>query len=314
YVRSETNEMVPLSNLVTVSQTTAPSVVSHYNLFRSIEINGSGAPGISSGQAIQAMQNIAKEVLPQGFGYEWSGLSLEEIQAGGQSILIFGFGFILVFLVLAAQYENYIDPFIIMLSVPLAIFGALVAILFRGFANDIYTQIGLLMLIGMASKNAVLIVEFSNQLRDQGVPTIRATIEASQQRMRPILMTALSTIIGTLPLAIATGAGAAARQSLGTAVIGGMCIATVLSLLVVPVLYILVKNIEDLFRKRTHKPTVTTTKKPPQTPKAQTLLYYRHGEDSDNHDSSNGNGTESPDNSQLTHQRPRSDQQNSPNK
>ncbi|MBE9226758.1 efflux RND transporter permease subunit [Phormidium sp. LEGE 05292] len=316
YVRSATNEMVPLSNIVKVTQTTAPSVISHYNLLRSIEINGSGAPGVSSGQAIQAMQNIAKEVLPRGFGYEWSGLTLEEIQAGGQSVLIFGFGFIVVFLVLAAQYENYIDPFIIMLSVPLAIFGALLAVLSRGFANDVYTQIGLLMLIGMASKNAVLIVEFSNQLREQGVPTIKATIEASQQRMRPILMTALSTIIGTLPLAIATGAGAAARQSLGTAVIGGMCIATVLSLLVVPVLYIVIKNIEDLFRKRTHKPTVTPAKKPTQIPKAQTLLYYRHGKNSDNHDSSNGNGNgfHPQDNSPITQEPRKTDRHNSPEK
>ncbi|MFB2835031.1 efflux RND transporter permease subunit [Floridanema evergladense] len=314
YVRSATNQMVPLSNLVKVSETTAPSVISHYNLLRSVEINGSGAPGVSSGQAIAAMQNIAKEVLPRGFGYEWSGLTLEEIQAGGQAIFIFAFGFILVFLVLAAQYENYVDPFIIMLSVPLAILGALIAVLLRGFANDVYTQIGLVMLIGMASKNSILIVEFANQLRERGLSTVKAAIEASQQRLRPILMTAFSTIIGTLPLAIATGAGAAARQSLGTAVIGGMCIATVLSLLIVPVLFIVVKSIEDAFRKRTHKPTETTVKKPTQKPKAQTLIYYRHGGNLDGHNGSNGNGngSEPHDGSQATQQSPKSDRHNSP--
>jgi len=290
YVRSANNQMIPLSNLVKVTQTTGPSIITHYNLFRSVEINGSAAPGGSSGQAIQAMQNVAKEVLPQGFGYEWSGLSLEEIESGGKAVLIFGFGFILVFLVLAAQYENYVDPFIIMLSVPLAILGALAAVLWRGFANDVYTQIGLVMLIGMASKNAILIVEFANQLREKGLSITKAVIEASQQRLRPILMTAFATIIGTLPLAIATGAGAAARQSLGTAVIGGMCVATVLSLLIVPVLYILIKNIEDLFRKKPRKVVqVPPIESPTEKHKTQGLMYYRHGNNSGNNGWSNGN-------------------------
>lgn len=313
YVRSATNEMVPLSNLIKVSQTTAPSVISHYNLFRSVEINGSGAPGVSSGQAIAAMQNVAKETLPQGFGYQWSGLTLEEIQSGGQSIIVFGFAFILVFLVLAAQYENYVDPFIIMLSVPLAIFGALLAVSLRGFANDVYTQIGLVMLIGMASKNSILIVEFANQLKEKGVPTVQAAIQASEERLRPILMTAFSTIIGIFPLAIATGAGAAARQSLGTAVIGGMCIATFLSLLIVPVLFIVVKNIEDFFRKVTHRKTVAKTQQPIQIPKAQTLLYYRHGENLNHQDSaSNGNGFHSQEDSQTNQESSKTDRQNSP--
>jgi HAE1 family hydrophobic/amphiphilic exporter-1 len=152
--------------------------------------------------------------------------------------------------VLAAQYESYVDPLIIMLTVPLAVLGALSAVYFRSFANpnfsnDVYTQIGLVMLIGMASKNAILIVEFANQLRDKGLSITKAAVEASEQRLRPILMTALSTIIGILPLAIATGAGAAARQSLGTAVLGGMLVATVLSLFIAPVLYIVIKNIEE---------------------------------------------------------------------
>lgn len=266
YVRSRTDRMIPLSNLVTVTPTIGPSIIAHYNLFRSIEITGAASPGVSSGQAIQAMQTVAKEVLPQGFGYEWSGLSLEEIRSGGQSTLIFTFGLILVFLVLAAQYENYIDPTIIMLTVPLAILGALVAVLLRGFPNDVYTQIGLVMLIGMASKNAILIVEFANQLRDTGLSITKAAIEAAQERLRPILMTALATIVGVIPLAIASGAGAASRQSLGTAVIGGMCVATVLSLFIVPVLYIVIKTIQERIRIGLRRPTLAAV-----TPDSQTI-------------------------------------------
>lgn len=250
YVRSQSGEMIPLSNLVTVTQTIGPSIINHHNLFRSVQITGNTAPGVSSGQAISIMGNVAKETLPNGFGYEWAGLSLEEIEAGGSAIFIFALGIIFVFLVLAAQYENYIDPIIIMLTVPLAVLGALGAVYLRSFlnpsfANDVYTQIGLVMLIGMASKNAIIIVEFANQLRDQGLSITKAVIESAQERLRPILMTAFSTIIGIFPLAIATGAGAAARKSLGTAVLGGMFVATLLSLFIVPVLYIVIKNIVE---------------------------------------------------------------------
>lgn len=250
YVRSSTNQMIPLSNLVTVTQTVGPSIINHYNLFRSVQITGNTAPGVSSGQAIDAINKIAGEVLPKTFGYEWSGLSLEEIGSGSSAFFIFGLGIVFVFLVLAAQYENYIDPTIIMLTVPLAVLGALLAVMLRSlfnpsFVNDVYTQIGLVMLIGMASKNAILIVEFANQLQEQGLSVTKAAVEAAQQRLRPILMTAFSTIIGIFPLVIATGAGAAARQSIGTAVMGGMCVATFLSLFIVPVLYIVIKNIEE---------------------------------------------------------------------
>ncbi|MGJ5630213.1 efflux RND transporter permease subunit [Nostoc sp. CALU 1950] len=249
YVRSQKNQMIPLSNLVTVTSTVGAQTINHYNLFRSIEINGSAAPGSSSGDAIKAMEQVAKEVLPAGYGYEWSGTALEEIDSGGLAPLIFGLGIIFVFLVLAAQYENYVDPFIILLSVPLAIFGALIAQSMRGFANDVYCQIGLVMLIGLASKNAILIVEFANQLRDQGLSITKAVIEASQERLRPILMTAFSTLLGIFPLAIATGAGAGSRQSLGTTVFGGMLIATFLSLFVVPILYIVIKTTTERFIK-----------------------------------------------------------------
>jgi len=245
YVRSQRDQMIPLGNLVTVTPATGAQTINHYNLFRSIEISGSPAPGASSGDAIRAMESVAAKVLPTGVGYEWSGTSLEEIESGGQAPLIFGLGLVFVFLVLAAQYESYIDPTIIMLSVPLAIMGALAAQMLRGFANDVYCQIGLVMLIGLASKNAILIVEFANQLREEGLSITSAALEASQQRLRPILMTAISTLVGIFPLVIATGAGAGSRQSLGTAVFGGMFIATFLSLFLVPILYIVIKTLTE---------------------------------------------------------------------
>ena len=240
YVRSETGQMVPLDNLVEVSTTTGPQTINHYNLFRSIEINGSPTEGYSSGEAIAAMERVASEVLPSSMGFEWSGISLEELESGGQAPIIFGLGIIFVFLVLSAQYENFIDPVIILLAVPLAMLGALLAVSLRGLPNDVYCQVGLVMLIGLASKNAILIVEFANQLRDEGLSIMQAAVEASQQRLRPIIMTAISTLLGIFPLVIATGAGSASRQSLGTAVFGGMVVSTVLSLFVVPVLYIVI--------------------------------------------------------------------------
>ena len=242
YVRSNQDQMIPLANLVTIVPKVGAQTINHYNLFRAIAINGSSAPGFSSGDALKSMEKVAKEVLPKGFSYEWSGTSLEEIESGGLAPVIFSLGLLFVFLVLAAQYENYIDPLIIMLSVPLAILGALLAQSLRGFPNDIYCQIGLVMLIGLASKNSILIVEFANQLREKGLPITKAVIEASQERLRPIMMTALATLIGTIPLVTATGAGAGSRQSLGTAVFGGMLIATLLSLFVVPILYIVIKT------------------------------------------------------------------------
>ncbi|MBE9191520.1 efflux RND transporter permease subunit [Gloeocapsopsis crepidinum LEGE 06123] len=250
YVRSAAGEMIPLSNLVSLTPETGAQTINHFNLFRSIEITGSAAPGFSSGDAIQAMEEVAADVLPPGLDYQWSGTSLEEIESGGQAPIIFGLGLVFVFLVLAAQYENFIDPFIIMLAVPLAILGALIAQSLRGLINDVYCQVGLVMLIGLASKNSILIVEFANQLRAEGLPLVKAAIEAARERLRPILMTAISTLVGIFPLVIATGAGAGSRQSLGTAVFGGMLVATFLSLFVIPVLYVVVVSIEESVRSR----------------------------------------------------------------
>ncbi|MGD1859211.1 MAG: efflux RND transporter permease subunit [Leptolyngbyaceae cyanobacterium] len=242
YVRSELGEMIPLGNLVTQTPSVGAQTINHYNLFRAIEITGSPADGASSGEALTAMEEVAAEVLPPSLGYEWSGASLEEKTSGGQAPYIFGFGLVLVFLVLAAQYESFTDPTIIMLSVPLAVMGALLAQSLRGLSNDVYCQIGLVMLIGLSSKNAILIVEFANQKREaEGISLTKAALAAAKQRMRPIIMTSISTLSSIFPLVIATGAGAGSRQSLGTAVFGGMLVATFLSLFVVPVLYLVIK-------------------------------------------------------------------------
>ncbi|ACK69616.1 transporter, hydrophobe/amphiphile efflux-1 (HAE1) family [Gloeothece citriformis PCC 7424] len=251
YVRSENDQMIPIGNLVNIRRAVGPQTINHFNLYRSIEVTGSAGPGVSSGQAMDSMETVATQALAPGLGYEWSGISLEEVESGGLAPLIFGLGLLFVFLVLAAQYENYIDPLIIMLAVPLAILGALLAQMLRGFPNDVYCQIGLVMLIGLASKNSILIVEFANQLREEGLPIVKAAIEASQERLRPILMTAISTLLGIFPLVIAVGAGSASRQSLGTAVFGGMLIATFLSLFIVPILYIVIKSFtEQLWPKK----------------------------------------------------------------
>lgn len=254
YVRSANDEMISLANLVTLTANSGPSTIPHFNLFRAIEITGSAAEGYSSGEAISTIEEVAEANLPSGYDYAWSGTALEEISAGNQAPLIFGLGLLVVFLVLAAQYENYFDPLIIMMSVPLGVMGALLALWLRGLENDIYGQIGLVMLIGLASKNAILIVEFANQLREQGYSTVKAAVEASEQRLRPILMTAFSTIVGLFPLAIASGAGAASRQSLGTAVIGGMILATFLTLVIVPVLYIVISGFSDRISKHLPSP------------------------------------------------------------
>ena len=248
FVRSNQNQIIPLNNLIKLSSVTGPQIINHYNLLRSIEINGAAASGYSSGQAIAAMEKIADEVLTKDMSYEWSGISLEEIKSGGQASIIFGLGILFVFLVLAAQYDNFIDPFIILLAVPLAILGALLAVSLRSFANDIYCQVGLVMLIGLASKNSILIVEFANQLREQGFSTAKAALEAAQQRLRPIIMTAISTLLGIFPLVVATGAGSTSRRSLGTAVFGGMVVSTILSLFIVPVLYIVITSAFSRFK------------------------------------------------------------------
>jgi len=243
YVRSDTGMMIQLNNLVTVEQTANPQVISHYDLFRSAEINGNAAPGRSSGEGIAAMEALAKKVLPNGMAFEWSGLSLEEIESGGKALILFALGLVVVYLTLAAQYESYVLPFIVLLAVPVAILGAIGAQALRGLQNDVYCQIGLVMLIGLASKNAILIVEFAEQLRGQGMSVVEAAVEAARIRLRPILMTSLAFILGVVPLVLAQGAGRAGRVSVGTTVFGGMIAATTLNLVFIPVLYVIVRSI-----------------------------------------------------------------------
>lgn len=243
YVRSDNGRMIPLGNLVTVEQTANPQVISHYNLFRSAEINGNAARGKSSGDGIAAMEALAAKTLPNGMSFEWSGLSREEIESGGKALILFALGLVVVYLTLAAQYESYVLPFIVLLAVPVALLGAIGAQDLRGLQNDVYCQIGLVMLIGLASKNAILIVEFAEQLRDQGMSVVEAAIEAARIRLRPILMTSLAFILGVVPLVLARGAGRAGRISVGTTVFGGMIAATTLNLLFIPVLYVIVRSI-----------------------------------------------------------------------
>jgi HAE1 family hydrophobic/amphiphilic exporter-1 len=243
YVRTTAGRMTPLSNLVAVSESTAPKSITHFNLFRSATINGSAAPGYSSGQALQTMATLSDRVLPQGFSYAWSGVSLEEIKAGTQSAMIFGLGLLLVYLTLAGQYESITLPFIILLSVPIAIMGALLAQWGRGLINDVYCQIGLVMLIGLSAKNGILVVEFAEQLRARGLSIAEAAVEAARIRLRPILMTSLAFILGVMPLVVASGAGQEARHSVGTAVAGGMIASTFLNLAFIPVLYVVVKSL-----------------------------------------------------------------------
>src|SRR6266478_771144 len=208
------------------------------NSVRSQEISGN-----ITGEGIAAMEALAKRTLPNGMKFEWSGLSLEEIESGGKALILFALGLVVVYLTLAAQYESYVLPFIVLLAVPVAILGAVGAQALRGLQNDVYCQIGLVMLIGLASKNAILIVEFAEQLRDQGMSVVEAAVEAARIRLRPILMTSLAFILGVVPLVLAQGAGRAGRVSVGTTVFFGMIAATTLNLIFIPVLYVIVRGI-----------------------------------------------------------------------
>jgi hydrophobic/amphiphilic exporter-1 (mainly G- bacteria), HAE1 family len=242
YVRTRAGEMMPLANVVQVREAASPQVISHFNLFRSAEINGSAAPGYSSGQALAAMEETAGRVLPAGFSFAWSGQSLEELKAGRESLVLFVLGLLLVYLTLAGLYESFVLPFIILLAVPLAVLGAIGAQGLRGLTNDIYCQVGLVMLIGLAAKNSILIVEFAEQLRARGLSIVDAACVGAGIRLRPILMTSLALILGVLPLVFAEGAGQAGRHSVGTAVFGGMVVSTFLNVVFIPVLYVLVRT------------------------------------------------------------------------
>jgi hydrophobe/amphiphile efflux-1 (HAE1) family protein len=275
YVRSVDGNLVQLGNLVQMEKISYPPIVTHYNSYPAIKIQGASAPGYSTGQAITAMEEAASSVLQPGFSYAWTGTAFQEKSSSGAAPIVFGLAFIMVFLVLAAQYESYVDPTIIMITVPLAILGAIGAIVLRAnifqagglwptVNNNIYAQVALVMLIGLASKNAILIVEFANQSLELGMSITNAAIRAAEERLRPILMTAIAGLVGFWPLVIAKGAGAMSRWSLGTALFGGYLFSTIISLFLVPVLYVTIKGLEERFLKPGDKGNPGDLSSPPQ--------------------------------------------------
>jgi len=268
YVRSDSNQMIPLDNLVSAKETSGPQVISHYNLFRSVEIDGSSAPGRSSSEGITSMETLAKKIMMPGMTFSWTGLTQEEIESSGKAIIIFALGILVVYLTLSAQYESFALPFIILLSVPMAVLGALGAVNARGLSDDVYCQIGLVMLIGLAAKNAILIVEFAEQLRAKGRSITDAAIEAAELRLRPILMTSFAFILGVFPLVFATGAGSLGRHSVGTTIVGGMLLSTVLNLVFIPVLYVILSSMLARIKPRPNPVGCDDPNLPSTTPPA----------------------------------------------
>jgi HAE1 family hydrophobic/amphiphilic exporter-1 len=252
FVRNSKGEMLPLSSVVSLQSKAGPEFTSRFNEFRAVEITGSPAHGYSTDQAMKALEQVANQVLPKGMGYEWNALSYQQDKASKQigPVAIFGFSLFVVFLILAAQYESWALPFSVLLGTPIAVFGAFLALWLRNFENNVYAQIGLVMLIGLSAKNAILIVEFARSQRMEGKSAFDAAVEGARIRLRPILMTAFAFILGTVPLAIASGAGAVARRILGTAVIGGMLAATMLAIFIIPVTYYAVETLKDRFASK----------------------------------------------------------------
>ncbi len=248
-VRDAMGNMVPLGTLIRVDQVLGPQTIQRYNLYPSASITVGAAPGFSSGQALDLMEQLAENKLPPSMGYEWTGMSYQEKKVGSEAILVFALAIVLVFLVLAAQYESWTSPSAVILVVPLAVLGTVIALMMRGMDNNVYTQIGIVLLIALASKNAILIVEFASEQRAKGLGIVEAAVEASKLRFRPILMTSISSITGFMPLVVASGAGAASRQAIGLAVVGGMAAATIMSLLFTPVFYVVMQRLSE-FRKK----------------------------------------------------------------
>jgi len=244
FVRNNEGGMVPLSTLVNVSKMSGPNFATRFNLYLAAEMMGAPAPGYSSAQALKAMEEVMA-TMPANVGYEWSGLTLQEKKSEGQAGVIFAMAIVFVFLLLAAQYESWSLPFAVLLSVPTVILGTMVGLLLRNFEMNVYAQVGLVMLIGLAAKNAILIVEFAKMKRDEGVPTLEAALEGAKLRLRPILMTSFAFILGCVPLMLASGSGAASRSTMGTGVVFGMSIATIIGLFLIPVCYVFVQKFAD---------------------------------------------------------------------
>jgi multidrug efflux pump len=267
YVRNKDGKMVPLKAVATMRYTTGADIVTRFNNFTAAKITGDAAEGYSSGQAIEAIEQVANEVLPEGFGYAWSGQAYEEKKAGSTAALVFAFALVMVFLILAAQYEKWSLPFGVLLAVPFALFGAIAAIWMRGTENDVYFQIGLTVLIALAAKNAILIFEFAVELRQhEGLGPYDAALKAAKLRLRPIIMTSLAFILGCIPLAIASGASSASRHSLGTGVIGGMLGATVIAIFFIPMFFWGLETLSDRSSKKKEAAQPHPTPKPPEEP------------------------------------------------
>jgi HAE1 family hydrophobic/amphiphilic exporter-1/multidrug efflux pump len=244
YVRGQSGSMVPLSTLSSLEMMSGPDLIQRHNMYRAAEISGSAAPGSSSGQALAAMEELARRELPQGYSFDWSGLSFQEKSAGGTAGPILVMALIFVFLVLAAQYESWAVPFSVLFGLPIGIFGAFLFVWLRGVENNVFVQVGIISLMGLAAKNAILIVEFAKDKHEKaGMPLREAALEAAKLRFRPILMTAFAFVLGVIPLYVATGAGSASRVAIGTSVFGGMLIATVIGLFFIPMLYVLVQEL-----------------------------------------------------------------------
>jgi HAE1 family hydrophobic/amphiphilic exporter-1 len=243
YTKNAAGEPIPLSEFIRIEPATGPAVIPRFNLFRSIMVEGGPAPGRSSGQAINDIRRRFEDLSINGVSFDWTGISREEIRAGALAIVVFGLGILAAYLVLSAQYESYTDPLIILMTVPTAMLGALLFLAARGEVLNIFAQVGLVMLIGLAAKNGILIVDMANQRMEEGATALEAAADSARSRFRPILMTAISSLFGFLPLVLASGAGARGQASLGTVVFGGLTVATVLSLFVVPVFYVVMKQL-----------------------------------------------------------------------
>jgi multidrug efflux pump len=249
--RNVAGQMVPLSTMASIKETYSPAFITRYNLYTASAVSGSTSPGYSSGDAIRIMEQLSRQLLPPGFGFEWTDLALQQILAGNTALFIFPLCVLFVFLTLAAQYESWALPFAIILIVPMCLLSSLAGVLLRGMDNNIFTQIGFVVLVGLACKNAILIVEYAKQIEDQGKDTISAVVEACKLRLRPILMTSLAFIAGVVPLVVGRGAGAEMRQTLGTAVFSGMLGVTLFGIFLTPVFYVLIRR---YFQRRRPSP------------------------------------------------------------
>jgi HAE1 family hydrophobic/amphiphilic exporter-1 len=265
YVRNLEGDMIPLGTVLGSRYIVSPMRVDRYNMFPTAKVMGNAAPGYSSGQALDAMEELAGKVLPPGMGYEWTNMAYQEKKAAGKGTVTFVMALLIVILILAALYESWTDPIAVVMTVPLAILGAALGLLIRGMDNNIYTQVGLVLLVALAAKNAILIVEFVRDERAKGMGLFEATVEGARVRFRPILMTSFAFILGVYPLVVASGAGAVSRQSVGTAVFAGMLGVTLLGIFFIPVLYVLMQGRQSRTADETVPVSVSQSNPPKET-------------------------------------------------